>query len=349
MIKLMIGGKMASVIGSILRAANKSKNEPYNILSWVVHERFQSNLEGTNARYYLLQNGPGTKGAWKKQYADIPNNTVILDNYKDSPLEVIPPYLNLDLIVSHHKFGIIQTALQLGNFLKLPVIHNEHTMPTSPQLQQAVPELKKLNGDINVFITHTSRSQWGYSEIDAEVIEHGIDSTFFKKTGKQRKNQVLTVGNDMLNRAEILGFDIFKRVVIDSKIPFQIVGDTAGLSSPAQNVYELKSIYDESAIYFNPSRLSPLPMSLLEACAMECAIVSTDNNLISEVIRDGYNGYLSNDENVLRNHIQRLLNNPEERDELGKNARKTIQERFNLERFTADWDKLFSRAAGIRK
>ncbi len=339
---------MASPIGSILKKSFKNDNEPYNILSWVCHERFQSNLGGTNANFYLLANGPGTKGAWKTQYAPIPNNTIILNDYKDNPLEVIPPYIDFDLIISHHKFGILQTALQLGEYLKLPVVHNEHTTITNPQLEKAAPELKKLNGNINVFITSTSRSQWGYSETEAEVIEHGIDSDFFKPTGQPRQAKILTVGNDMINRSEILGLDIFKRVCIDTQMPYQIVGDTNGLSQPARNIYELRSFYDKNAIYFNPSRFSPLPMSLLEAASMECALVSTNNNLISEVIKDGYNGYLSNDENVLRNHLQRLLNSPEERAKLGKNARKTIQERFNLNRFVSDWNNVFDRAAKMR-
>lgn len=340
---------MASQIGSILRASDRKENKPYNILSWVVHERFQSNLEKTNARFYLFQNGPGTKGSWKQQYASIPNNTIILDNYQNNPLEVISPHINFDLIISHHKFGIIQTALQLGQILKLPVVHNEHTSPTSDHLRQAVPELKKLKGDINVFITSTSRSQWGYAETEAEVIEHGLDSDFFKHSGQPRQAQILTVGNDMINRSEILGLDIFKRVCIDNKMPFQIVGDTNGLSQPAKNIYELRDFYSNNSIYFNPSRLSPLPMSLLEAMSMECALVSTNNNLISEVIIDGYNGYLSNDENILKNHLIRLLNSPEERAELGRNARKTIQERFSLNRFISDWNNIFKRASEIRK
>lgn len=332
---------MASSIGSILRKSTKKENESYNILSWVVHERYQHNLEKTNANYYLLANGPGTKGKWKQEYAPIPKNTVILADYQNNPLEVIPSWLNFDLIISHHKFGIIQTALQLKKTLQLPLVHNEHTQPTSPQLEEAVPELKKLNGDINVFISPTSRSQWGYSENEAKVIKHGVDVEFFKPNRRNRKNQILTVGNDIINRSYILGFDTFQRVVIENKLPFKIVGDTNGVSLPARNIFELKGFYDESSIYFNPSRLSPLPMSLLEACAMEMAIVSTDNNLISELIVNGHNGYKTNNESEQLTHIKRLLQDENERKELGKNARQTIIDQFPLDRFVLEWNNLF--------
>lgn len=332
---------MASQVGTILKSAFKKENEPINILSWVIHERYYQNLASSNCRMWLLKNGPGCKGDWKTEYAPLPSNVVVLDNYQNNPLEVIPPWVDFSLILSGHKFGIIQTAIQLGNYLGCKTCHMEHTQPTSPQLEAAVPELKKLQCDINLFISPTSRKQWGFSESEASVITHGIDYKFFKRTHRPKKLHVLTVGNDMINRAEILGFDIFQRVVINNKIPCHIVGDTKGLSAPAKNIYELKSFYDEAAIYFNPSRMSPLPMSLLEAMAMECAIVTTDNNLISEVIENGVNGYKTNNESEQLKHIQRLLVDEGERSELGKNARQTILDQFPLNRFVESWNKIF--------
>ena len=332
---------MTTPIGNIIRSALKKEDEPFNILSWIVHERYQSNLGKTNANYYLLSNGPGTKGAWREDYSPISKNTVILPNYQNNPLEVIPSWVNFDMIMTHHKFGIIQTGLQLGKILNLPVVHIEHTQPTSPQLEAAVPELKKLQGKINIFISPTSRQQWGFSEEEARVIQHGVDSQFFKPVRTNKINQVITVGNDMINRSFILGFDIFDRVIIKNNLPFKIIGDTPGLSRAAQHVFELKSLYDESTIYFNPSRLSPLPMSLLESMSMGMAVVSTDNNLISEVIENGVNGYKTNSESEQLQHIKRLLQDKDEREELGKNARKTILEKFSLARFCKQWDEVF--------
>ncbi len=333
---------MASPIGSVIRSATKRDDQPFNILSWIVHERYQSNLAKTNANYFLLSNGPGTKGAWRQDYSQVPRNTVILPNYQNNPLEVIPSWINFDIIMTHHKFGIIQTGLELGHRLNLPVVHIEHTQPTSPQLEAAVPQLKQLRGKMNVFISPTSRTQWGFTPDEAIVIEHGVDSKFFKPLLKEPKNQILTVGNDMINRAYILGFDTFDRVVIKNNLPFKIVGDTPGLSEPAKNVFDLKTLYGDSTIYFNPSRLSPLPMSLLEAMSMGLACVSTDNNLISEVIENGVNGYKTNSEEEQRAHLKRLLSDKDEREELGKNARQTILTRFNLDRFVQNWNDVFS-------
>lgn len=338
---------MASQIGSIVRRATKRPDEPYNILSWVVHERYQSNLAGCNANFYLLQNGPGVKGNWVENYARIPNNTIILPPFQENPFEVIPPHVQFDGIMSHHKFGILQSALQLGHMLGLPTVHIEHTQPTSDALRQAVPELKKMSADINIFISSTSREQWGYSAGEAEVIEHGIDSEFWRPDNRTRKRHILTVGNDMINRAEILGFDTFQRVT--QGLPVKIVGDTKEISRPAHNEYELRSFYQESLIYLNPSRYSPIPMSLLEAASMGCCIITTNNNLISTIFTDGLDSVMTNDENKMRSSIEYLLNNPDYARQLGMKARETVSQRFALNRFVSEWNNTFEKLSNIRK
>lgn len=338
---------MASPIGSIIRKVTRKESEPYNILSWVCHERYQSGLANCNANFYLFQNGHGVKGMWKEQYARIPDNTIILPPFQNSPLEVIPSWVELDGIVSHHKFGILQSALQLGQYLGLGVAHLEHTMPTNQQLRDAVPELKKLSADINLFISSTSREQWGYNDLEGEVLEHGLDSDFWKSSGQERLKVILTVGNDMLNRSEILGFDIFQRVT--SGLPVKIVGDTKGLSEPAKNEYQLKSFYNNSLIYLNPSRYSPIPMSLLEAALMGCAIVTTDNNLISDIFTDNMDCIMTNDENRMRKELEILLNDSDRCKLIGENARKTVMERFPLNKFVKNWNNIFERISKIRR
>jgi len=293
-----------------------------------------------------LQNGPGVKGNWKTEYAQIPDNTIILPPYQNNPLEVVPQWAGIDIILSQHKFGIIQTALQLADYLGIGVAHIEHTMPTSDQLRAAVPDLKKLSANVNLFISKTSREQWGYGEAEAEVIEHGIDSSLFKPSGRPRQRQILTVGNDMIGRSEILGFDILQRVC--GEMPLRIVGDTKGLSQPARNVYELIQAYDQSMIYINPSRYSPIPMSLLEAASMGCAVVTTDNNLISDIFTHNVDSIKTNNEAEMRSSLNRLLNDPNECRRLGHNARKMVVDRFSLKRFTQQWDEVFTRTANVR-
>ena len=80
-----------------------------------------------------------------------------------------------------------------------------------------------------------------------------------------------------------------------------------------------------------------------------CAVVSTATCMIPEIIEDGVNGYISNDEAVLKSQIQNLLKNPGLAKELGENARQTILEKFNEDSFVNNWNNIFNKAYGLKK
>jgi glycosyltransferase involved in cell wall biosynthesis len=63
--------------------------------------------------------------------------------------------------------------------------------------------------------------------------------------------------------------------------------------------------------------------------------------MIPEVIENGVNGFISNDENELRNKIQYLLYNKEARIAIGKKARETIQTKFPEIEFIKKWNYIF--------
>jgi glycosyltransferase involved in cell wall biosynthesis len=63
--------------------------------------------------------------------------------------------------------------------------------------------------------------------------------------------------------------------------------------------------------------------------------------MIPEIIENGVNGFLSNDERELRGYCELLLNDAELANKLGSNARKTIEEKFNKERFLNQWNTVF--------
>ena len=66
--------------------------------------------------------------------------------------------------------------------------------------------------------------------------------------------------------------------------------------------------------------------------------------MIPEIIQNGVNGFISNDENELRQKIEYLIHNPEIRASIGENARQTIVDRFSEDNFVNNWNKLFNEA-----
>ena len=150
---------------------------------------------------------------------------------------------------------------------------------------------------------------------------------------------MMSVVNDWVNRDWCCGYKIWERTT--KGLPVHVVGDTPGLSKPAESLEALRKDYSESQIFVNTSTHSPIPCSLLEAMACGCAVVSTATCLIPEIIDHGVNGFCSNDEEQLRQHMIDLLNDPDLCASMGEEARKTIEKMFGMDRFVSEWNDIF--------
>ena len=89
------------------------------------------------------------------------------------------------------------------------------------------------------------------------------------------------------------------------------------------------------------------PNSLIEAMAMKLPVVSTNVTGIPEIVEDGVSGILvpPNDENSLAGAIAELIENDNLRKELGENARKRVEERFDITKNIVKYVALFEEQA----
>ena len=85
-------------------------------------------------------------------------------------------------------------------------------------------------------------------------------------------------------------------------------------------------------IFMMTSEFEGLPVALLEAMSMECAVVCTDAGGIKEVIRDQQDGFMVAVEQWkdLEKPLTHLLQHPEEIKQYGAKARQRVQESFSL-------------------
>ena len=281
---------------------------------------------------------------WDSTYRPIPKNHNLIPKEKGFWL---PPDVEIDVVFSQNRFDAFKFLAPIAKHFKIPLVSLEHTLAYPNWHPKFLEHLQSLKGDINVFISDFSRKAWGFDE-SAEVIEHAIDIDIFKPNDSvTKKSHILSIVNDWINRDAPCGFKLWQQVTKD--LPVKVVGATPGLSNPAKDLNELVKFYRESDVFINSSLLSPIPTALLEAMACGCACVSTANCLIPSIIKNGENGFLSNDTNELRGYCIELLKNKDLREKLGANARETIKQRFGLERFTREWEDLFWRASRIRK
>jgi len=329
-----------SPVSYITRAATLKDNEPLNILTFVTHERYEPNLCKTGHNFYAYT-GEGIRD-WNTNYAPIPDNYCILD--KGLGGKQIPLHLDIDLIISQNIVAHYDLAQGISQYLNIPIINIHHTLPPPAWKKEELQSLSSKVGVFDVYITDHNLKVWNINPKNSKVIYHGIDSNFWKPAKKtKRGSYALSVVNDWINRDWCCGYSVWKEAT--AGIPVKAIGDTPGLSQPASSLEDLRDNYNSCGLFVNTSTYSPIPMSLLEAMSCGCAVVSTATCAIPEIIENGVNGFATNDISEMKEYISAILKDEKLRDSLGKEARKTILNKFSIKRFADEWNKIFYEVA----
>jgi len=311
---------------------NRTDKRTYDILTFPTHERYETELAKTGHNFYSFHLPKSKK--WNSEQIEPPSNYYIL------PESELCSYIKYDFILSQSKFWQFQVAKQIQSALKIPIISLEHTIPTPQTMpENTINSMRHMVGDINIFISDFSAKAWDINSNNIEIINHGINTKLFDNLNLDRQEYVLTVANDFINRDYCLNYEGWKRVT--TGLETKLVGDTPGLSESASSTQELVEEYNKCGVYFNSSTLSPIPTSLLEAMSCGCPIVSTATCMIPDIIENGVNGFISNDENELRSKIEYLLYNKEVAISMGEKARETIKKIFSETEFLNKWNRVF--------
>lgn len=311
----------------VISAANTDeKNRKLNILTFCTHEAYETQLCKTGHYFYAFTSEKLKK--WNANYCNIPSN------YSLMPEDQLVSCIDFDLILSQDRFSQFSVAKKIQQYLRVPLVALEHTTLGPNTDEQHKQYFQNQIGDLNIFISDFSRKEFGITH-NTKIIHHSIDTEKFCDKDLERDSRILTVANDFINRDYCLNFSGWNRIA--DNFEHTLIGDTPGISKPVKSE-ELVDIYNSHLVYLNTTTHSPIPTSLLEAMACGCAVVSTATCMIPEVIEDGVNGFISNDESVLIDKIRYLLDNPEKAKEMGKKARQTIIEKFNETDFINNWN-----------
>ena len=107
---------------------------------------------------------------------------------------------------------------------------------------------------------------------------------------------------------------------------------------------DVPRILAASDIFCLPSIKEGLPVSLIEAMAMKNAVIATDVQGCIDVITPDLDGILvklDDLEEGLTRALLQLFKDPEQRERLGMNARKTVEERFDATNMTRKIEKVY--------
>jgi glycosyltransferase involved in cell wall biosynthesis len=96
---------------------------------------------------------------------------------------------------------------------------------------------------------------------------------------------------------------------------------------------EIKSYIESSSVCVFPTFAEALPVSWLEAMAMQKAIVASNIGWANEIIEDGLDGFLVSplDHKTYAQKINNILTNDILRAQIGENAREKVIKKFSKE------------------
>ncbi len=264
------------------------------------------------------------------------------DNVIDVPAEDVKN-VDFDCILFQSKKNYLedQYAILSEEQRALPKIYLEHDPPREvPTDTKHVVDNAEM---LLVHVTHFNNLMWNNNSTPSKVIDHGVMvDEKVQYTGELNKG--IVVINGIVKRGRRLGYDVFEKV--RQKVPLDIVGmfseDAGGLGEI--NNRQLSSFIAKYRFFFNPIRYTSLGLSVCEAMMTGVPVVGLATTEMAVTIKNDFSGYVHTDVDFLIDKMQMLLDNPGKAMELGRGAKQTAKERFNIERFKHDWIDTFAAA-----
>jgi glycosyltransferase involved in cell wall biosynthesis len=178
-----------------------------------------------------------------------------------------------------------------------------------------------------------------------EIIPNYIDTEIFKPLPIKKEERIIFVGRlerekNLFNLIEALTNLPLKLIIIgngrlrgkletfskDKKVEVEFKGNIPNDKLPEE--------LNKSKIFILPSFYESCPKALLEAMACGLPCIGTNVEGINEVIKDKENGYLcETNSGSIKEAIKEILNNENLKKKITQNARKTIEQNFNLKKF----------------
>jgi hypothetical protein len=258
--------------------------------------------------------------------------------------------LDLDLVIYQTEKNFTQDAREIltPEQRALPAIYLEHNTPQG-RINEMVHPIDDP-GVLLVHVTHFNDLFWDCRKTPTRVIDHAVMPSTPEGSYTGEIERGVSLVNDMPRRKRVVGGDVFRRA--SEEVPLDLFGfnskEVAGGSGdlPQAEVHErMKAI---------PVLLQPDPLHLaspLHSGAMEIGlpVVALATTELVTVIKDGENGFVDTNLDSLVCRMRRLLSDPEEARRIGDEGRRTVRERFGLERFAADWEAAFEEALKLRE
>ncbi|MBW4442808.1 MAG: glycosyltransferase [Plectolyngbya sp. WJT66-NPBG17] len=310
--------------------------KPLRILTWHVHGSYLYYLVQSPHQFFLP-----VKPGFPEGYGGKLGGFAWGENVHNVPAEEVRK-LEFDCILFQSRKNYLEDQYDILSETQrqLPRLYLEHDPP-----REHPTDTCHIVDDPSVLLVHVAHFNdlmWNSGDTPTCVIEHGvIVSDNVRYRGDLDRG--IVVVNGLQSRGRRLGADIFDRV--RSQVPLDLVGMQAEKLGghgeiPHHKLAEFTSHY---RFFFNPIRYTSLGLSVCEAMMIGMPVIALATTEMTTVIENGISGYVDTNVDRLIEAMQHLQQSPEESQRLSQGVRKVAEERFNIERFTRDWNQAFAR------
>ncbi|MFC0398754.1 glycosyltransferase family 4 protein [Paraburkholderia rhizosphaerae] len=318
---------------------NLTNRRRLRVLTWHIHGNYLYYLTQAPHDFYLVTkpgSPPGYAGRsgtlpWGKNVHEVPIGDVASTDF--------------DAVLYQHR---VQWEYDRKQVLserqrRLPCIYVEHDPPLENPYEQ-----KHWVDDpaaLLVHVTHFNRLMWDCGATPTQVIEHGVRVPDGVRYSGELGRGIVVV-NHLAQRGRRLGADLFG--ALRAQTPLDLVGMDAARSGGIGEIpnLELAAFIARYRFFFNPIRWTSLGLAIVEAMMIGMPIVGFATTELATVIRNGENGYVHTDRQLLLEAMNDLLRDPQHARALGDAARRTAIERFHIDRFVRDWCDALSTVTG---
>ena len=304
------------------------------IFTWHIHGTYLYYLSQGNYDIYIPVNDDKNEGYYGRG-----ETFPFGDNVKEIRVEDIKSArFDCILFQTNKNYLFDQYEILSEEQRTLPRVYVEHDSPPKSACEQ-----KHIMNDANVLMVHVTnfnKLMWNNEDCGtATVIDHGIIVPPHTYSGELNKGVVIV--NHLHQRGKKLGADIFEKV--SKEIPLDLIGmgtkEYGGLGEVMHP--QMPGYIGKYRFCFNPIRWTSLGLAVLEAMGAGLPVVALATTEYTTVIKDGYNGFIHTDVDYLIEKMKVLLADTKLAKTLGNAARKTVETRFNIDRFNAAWEGVF--------
>jgi hypothetical protein len=310
-----------------------------NVLTWHTHGSYLYYLSQAPHEFHVLSK-PGRPPGYGGRCGPMPWG----DNVHDVPAsEVRHGQYDCLLFQDDPQWEKDQYELLTAAQRALPRIYLEHDPPREHPVDQRHPV-----DDPDVLLVHVTpfnAQMWDNGRTPTRVIEHGVTIP----PGVHYQGDIargLVITNHLARRGRRVGADLFGQV--RAVLPLDLIGMGADELDGLGEVphAELAAFAARYRFLFSPLRYTSMGLAVIEAMMAGMPVVALATTEMATVIENGVSGYIDNDPAILIQRMHALLRTPALARQLGDGARRRALERFNIERFSDDWDAALRHVTG---